>query len=143
MSEGLCCPRHRCHHSYRRSRHCRRCYNVVMDGRGYGPRRGIVSRRGRRDCRRAAKVEMIKREGYPPGRSSLPSLVGPRQGHLASGAMHPPLLLLHFPRLSLPELRLRLMHHIAPLRLPCAPDRVQTSLFPSSLYPHLILFLSF
>lgn len=28
------------------------------------------------------------------GRSSLPSPVGPRQGHLASGAMHPPLL--HF-----------------------------------------------
>jgi len=45
----------------------------------------------------AAELERIKREGYPSGRSSLPSLVGPRQGHLASGAMHPPLLLLHFP----------------------------------------------
>lgn len=46
----------------------------------------------------------------------MPSPVGPRQGHLASGAMHPPLLLLllHFPRLSL-RLWARLMHHASSL----------------------------
>lgn len=53
----------------------------------------------------------------------MPSPVGPRQGHLASGAMHPPLL--HFPRLSLPRrAEPRLMHRIAPLQLSCTDSAV-------------------
>lgn len=75
------------------------------------------------------------------GRSSLPSPVGPRQGHLASGAMHPPLL--HFPRLflSLPRRAGRrgrqgapcLMHRAAPLQLSCAETELSGRFSPSSL----------
>lgn len=65
----------------------------------------------------------------------MPSLVGPRQGHLASGAMHSSLLLLHFSRLSL-SLRLRARSNapcvVAPLQLPCG-GCIQTRPFLSLL----------
>lgn len=55
------------------------------------------------------------------GRSSLPSPVGPRQGHLASGAMHPPLLHFSFSlSLFLSRSRTRLIHrHRSTSATPC------------------------
>lgn len=50
----------------------------------------------------------------------MPSPVGPRQGHLASGAMHPPLLHFSFSLYLSLTLRTRLIYRIAPLQLPRA-----------------------
>lgn len=113
---------------------CRRrcCRNVVMDGRGYGPRRGVVSRCGRCDCRRTVKMERLKREdilravvlalaGRP---TSRPSCFGRNAPAAAAAAVLSPSLSLLL-SLSL-QLRVRLMHPcvVAPLQLPCAADAV-------------------
>lgn len=71
-----------------------------MDGRGYGPRRGVVSRCGRCDCRRTVKMERIKREDIPwavvlalAGRpTSRPSCFG-RNAPAAAAALSPSLSL--------------------------------------------------
>lgn len=75
----------------------------------------------------------------------MPSPVGPRQGHLASGAMHPPLLLLlllHFPRLSL-RLWARLMHHASSLHFSYPVLRRLVYIADSAVSLSLSLFISF
>lgn len=86
-----------------------------MDGRGYGPRRGVVSRCGRCDCRRTVKMKRIKREDIPravvlalAGRpTSRPSCFGRNAPDAAAAALSPSLSPFGF--------GLGLMHHASSL----------------------------
>jgi len=120
---------HRCCH-----RCC--CRNVVMDGRGYGPRRGVVrSRCGRCNCRRTVKMEKIKREDIP--RAVVLALAGrPTSRPSCFGRNAPAVAALS------PSLSLRLWSNapcvVAPLQLPCAAETVYR-LGRFSLYRLLLL----